>query len=146
MVWLFFLRLFFGTQSYEWNISWIREKVIFPKENEDVDRLLLFLLSTMSTLQVVKISIFVLFLRDLWKLFLLEHCVWYKNKNKKKDVINSFSLSFMANHSKICCLYTNPKKRIIFFHASATETNDYIFLGNDVVVSIHEMTQIRVTS
>ena len=53
-----------------------REKVIFPKENEDVDRLLLFLLSTMSTLQVVKISIFVfVFERFMKTIFIRALCV-----------------------------------------------------------------------
>ena len=70
------LRLFFATQLYVRNISWIREKVIFPKENEDVDRLLLFLLSTMSTLQVVKISIFVfVFERFMKTIFIRALCV-----------------------------------------------------------------------
>ena len=56
-----------------------REKVIFPKENEDVDRLLWFLLSTMSTLQVVKISIFAfVFERFMKTLFIRALCVVQK--------------------------------------------------------------------
>ena len=68
-----------ATQLYVSNISWIREKVIFTKENEDVDRLLLFRLSTMSTLQVVKISIFVFaFERFMKTLFIRALCVVQK--------------------------------------------------------------------